>query len=387
MILISEKKSRTAPYYQLEDLESGEIRTWHPPHNLRRSQHKEYLKIIATTFKNEKAASSEISSSVIATPTDVEDMTLEQYCQSEYFPVKSITFAKNTLSDWESKLKNRIYPELGKEKIQDIRPKQLSLFLSNIQREGYSLGTVRKYYTILKSIFKFAFVQEDIPENPMLKVERPKPRKDEIVECGPDAYTASEIQYILSCLNDESMKWRLFITIMCETGLRRGECCALRWDNVNFRKGTIKIDSSAGYNSKDGIYVDTTKNRQTREIPLSDGTLQYLMFQRKDSNSPYLFPMKNNPNLPMNPTSATTYFSRFGRKYAVAHFHPHKLRHSFASIAITNGADIASVSEILGHRNKSVTLNIYTDSNLEKRREAKFICFNAIQNAVPDHAR
>ena len=54
----------------------------------------------------------------------------------------------------------------------------------------------------------------------------------------------------------------------------------------------------------------------------------------------------------------------------IQHPHPHKLRHSFASIAITNGADVPSVSEMLGHSDKAVTLRMYTHANEESIRRA-----------------
>ncbi|MBQ1519898.1 MAG: tyrosine-type recombinase/integrase [Clostridia bacterium] len=53
----------------------------------------------------------------------------------------------------------------------------------------------------------------------------------------------------------------------------------------------------------------------------------------------------------------------------IHNLHPHKLRHTFASIAITNGADVASVSETLGHSDKAVTLRMYTHANEESKRK------------------
>ena len=72
--------------------------------------------------------------------------------------------------------------------------------------------------------------------------------------------------------------------------------------------------------------------------------------------------------------------SSFGRHYGVK-IHPHKLRHSFASVAIINGADIASVSETLGHSDKAVTLRMYTHANEESKRKAAGIVLTAIKGA------
>ncbi|MBE6976012.1 MAG: hypothetical protein E7439_02300 [Ruminococcaceae bacterium] len=73
--------------------------------------------------------------------------------------------------------------------------------------------------------------------------------------------------------------------------------------------------------------------------------------------------------------------SPFEKKYGISHLHPHKLRHSFASIAITNGADVASVSEKLGHCDKAVTLRMYTHADQESIRRASNIFRDAIKKA------
>ena len=73
---------------------------------------------------------------------------------------------------------------------------------------------------------------------------------------------------------------------------------------------------------------------------------------------------------PMHPQSPTRYFQKFGKRYNVKDFHPHKLRHSSASIAIVHGADVVSVSERLGHSDTAVTLRMYAHANEESIRRA-----------------
>ncbi len=83
----------------------------------------------------------------------------------------------------------------------------------------------------------------------------------------------------------------------------------------------------------------------------------------------------------MHPQRPTRYFKRFGKRYGIADFHPHKLRHSFASIAITNGADIASVSEKLGYSDKAVTLRMYTHADQESMKRASQIFRDALKKS------
>ena len=88
----------------------------------------------------------------------------------------------------------------------------------------------------------------------------------------------------------------------------------------------------------------------------------------------------------MHPTSPTRYFKKFGEKYGIEHFHPHKLRHTFASIAITHNADVASVSEKLGHANKGITLKMYTHAN-EKSIKAAGNIFRAALKETAEESR
>ena len=81
----------------------------------------------------------------------------------------------------------------------------------------------------------------------------------------------------------------------------------------------------------------------------------------------------------MHPQSPTRYFQTFGKRYGIPDFHPHKLRHSFASVAITNGADIASVSEKLGHSDKATTLQMYTHADAESMKRASNIFRDALK--------
>ena len=73
---------------------------------------------------------------------------------------------------------------------------------------------------------------------------------------------------------------------------------------------------------------------------------------------------------PIHPQSPTRYLANFARRYGIHDLHPHKLRHSSASIAITNGADVVSVSERLGHSDTAVTLRMYAHANQESIRRA-----------------
>ena len=102
--------------------------------------------------------------------------------------------------------------------------------------------------------------------------------------------------------------------------------------------------------------------------------------QAQKAISQYVFTKEGSPE-PMHPQSPTRYLKKFSERYGVPDLHPHKLRHTFASIAITNGADVASVSVALGHTDKAVTLQMYTHADQNSISQAAQIVREAIKKA------
>lgn len=253
-----------------------------------------------------------------------------------------------------------------------------------MQAAGKANATVVKVYIILSGIFKRAYKTDKIDRNPMDKVDRPQPRKDEVKTDEVEAYTVEELQHILSCLDQEPLKWRALVLLLIDSGMRRGECCGLRWENVDFASNKITVAGNLCYTAKKGVYLDTPKNRKHRTIDVDPDIMALLRELRQQQSrqaiSSFVFTKDNSPE-PMHPQSPTRYLENFAERYGVADLHPHKLRHSFASVAITHGADVASVSEKLGHSDKAITLRMYTHANEESIKQAGNIFRKALKPA------
>ena len=306
--------------------------------------------------------------------------TLRQYSERVFMPAVALRATENTRSSYQGNLNRWIYPALGDMKLPEITSAQISALLLDMQARGRANATAVKVYTILKSLFKMAYLSDMIDRNPMDKVERPKPKKDEIKPQTAQAYTAQEIRDILASLEGESLKWRAFIHLLIDTGARRGEALAVQWDDVDFQENTILIRRNLCYTPDKGIYLDTPKNGRCRMVDVGEDTLQLLkqIREQQGASGKYIFTQDNSLE-PMHPTSPTHYFRQFAKRNGIKDFHPHKLRHTFASVAITAGADVVSVSEALGHSDTAVTLRMYTHANDEGRRRASRIFRDAIQ--------
>ena len=309
--------------------------------------------------------------------------TLQQYGETIFMPTKTVTMSENGRCAYQGNLNHWIYPALGDLKMPDITPANITALLLSMQSAGRANATCVKVYTILHSLFKMAYMGDVITVNPMDKVERPKPRKSERKDKDVEAYTAAEIQRIFSALEAEPLKWRALMRLLIDTGIRRGECCGLQWKDIDFNACTITISGNLCYTPQKGIYLDTPKSGKTRTIDVDPEVIALLrelrLEQADHAISSFVFTQSDSPE-PMHPQSPARYMQKFSKRYGVPDLHPHKLRHTFASIAITNGADVASVSEKLGHSDKAITLRMYTHADQESIRRASQIFRDALKN-------
>ena len=300
--------------------------------------------------------------------------TVRQYADGVFMPTKEATFSENARSSYRMFLDKHILPVLGDVLLVEVSPAMISKLLIDFQRAGYAHATTVKLYNILNGIFEMAFLDDSIPMNPMLKVKRPAPRKDEQPKEESDkAYTVQELSYILSCAAQEPLQWQTYISLAADTGLRRGECCGLQWSDIDFKAGAVTVRRNLQYTAAAGVYATSPKNGKVRVGDVGPDTLALLKQLREKQAqsciSKWCFTQEGTAE-PMHPQSPTRYFQKFGQRYGVKDFHPHKLRHSSASIAITSGADVVSVSERLGHSDTAVTLRMYAHANEESIRRA-----------------
>lgn len=365
-------------------------RRWYPPEGWSKKAIDRELARVAAEFEREAQAGEVISRAEKRQQQAQEAaeaakiQTLRQYGERVFMPAKTVTMSENSRSTYQGNLDNWIYPALGDLKMPEVTSAQITALLLDMQSKGKAHSTVVKVYTILNSLFKMAYLADAIPRNPMDKVARPKPRKGESKPKEPEAYTAQEVGEILTALEKEPLKWRAFIRLLIDTGVRRGEACGLQWQDIDFKQSTAAIRRNLCYTPKKGVYIDTPKNDKSRVVDLGPDTLALLRQLRTEqasrAMSAFVFTQDGSPE-PMHPTSPTHYFRQFSRRYGIQDFHPHKLRHTFASVAITAGADVASVSEALGHSDKAVTLRMYTHADEESRRRASQIFRDAIKKA------
>lgn len=301
--------------------------------------------------------------------------TFEQYVNGVYIPAKSLSWAETSRTNAVALFRKHILPVLGQYLINDITPAMLSKLLTDRQRQGASHSSLTILYIRLNNVFAMAFDDDTIPANPMLKVKRPASSKEsrQNKREADKAYTVEELRYILSCADQEPLQWQTYIYLAADTGARKGELLGLQWADIDWQNRRVTISRNVQYTPAKGNYVAAPKNGLTRNVDIGDQTLGLLKKLRQAQAdrciSQWVFTHSGTSEV-MFPRSPGKYFEKFGKRYGIQNFHPHILRHTSASIAITQGADIVSVSQRLGHKDSSTTLRMYAHANEESIRRA-----------------
>ncbi len=300
--------------------------------------------------------------------------TVKEYAEKVYIPSKAVVNSKGTMRVYNQHFQTNIFPAIGDMKITDVTPAQLSALVLSMQDKKLAIKTVSITYGILRNMFDLAYRTDVVSTNPMLKVIRPKARKDEKAKSeGPAYYTQDEINRMKECLELEPLKWQCYFRILIETGIREGEACALRWSDIDLSTGTVDVTATIVFLPKGESFRGPTKSGKTRIVYIGTKTLALLKLhlaeQMKGQRAEYIFTAMDGKT-PLSPHSAISHAKIIGKKYGFESMHPHKLRHSWATNARLNGMDMFTVSKLLGHSTMAITANIYSHADEEAQKQA-----------------
>lgn len=171
------------------------------------------------------------------------------------------------------------------------------------------------------------------------------------------------------CLNSKPNY--IGIIICLYTGIRLGELLALTWNDIDFDNKLLKVNKTVytiTKNGKNEAHIDRPKTKQSnRIIPLPKQIINLLKRKKKESISNYIISTKNG-GIVQNRSYQKSFKSILNR-CEITYKNFHSLRHTFATRALELGMDVKTLSEILGHKNSSITLNRYSHSLLEHKFE------------------
>ena len=267
------------------------------------------------------------------------------------------------------------------------------LFVVSSSSVGLSAKTIGHIHSFINAVLQFAVKKGALAFNVAMRAEPPKKEKHEA-----EFFEISEAKTILDALEKEPLKYKMMVYLLTFTGCRRGELFGLRWQSIDFDAETIRFDRNVQYIDGQGIVIGTPKSNKARTISIKEddesmnlllpllqeykqeqelyakikfSTLENAIERRhaiRDYNPEgYLF-IQDNGEV-MTPNALNAWCVEFSKKVGL-HVHPHKFRHSHASILIAAGVDIVTVSKRMGHTQVSTTSNIYAHMLEQSDRNA-----------------
>ena len=340
-------------------------KTVHPPEGLTPRQVEKWLNEQAVLFERDCRH----------TPQPVQQLTLAKYIDLWLADIAPGKLAKSTIRRDRQDIE-RILPALGHYKLTELRPEhfrklyaELRQTISSATGKSLSENTIESVHATLCSILSDAVEGGFLTHNPAWRTYRYAGKKTE--KKIADEETA---QKIIAALEDESIKYETYFKLIIATGMRRSECCALQWQDIDWEQRSIHICRSAVKITGDEIFVKEPKTRSgdryvyfsaqmenlLREYRRACQYITTIYDERELDTNDFLF-RRQGTRLPMTPTTFTWRFKCILKKNGLPQeLNVHSLRHTAASLMIAGGADVATVAGILGHSQPSTTLDIYT---------------------------
>ena len=277
---------------------------------------------------------------------------------------------KTTFSSYTQMVKGKIAPYFRKTgvKLGELQARHIQSFYL-YELKTVSASTVIHYHAIIHSALKYAVKTDMLVQNVADKVDRPKKNSFQ-----PVFLSAEETQKMFEALR--GTKLELPVLVAAFYGFRRGEVLGLKWDAIDFERGTISVIRTVTTITLDGkqteIEQQSAKTKSSlRTLPLIGSFREYFM-QVKEAqelnkqvcgncyNHEYDgFVFVDELGERMRANYLTSAFSKFLEDHGLRRMRFHDLRHSCASLLLANGVPLKHIQEWLGHSDFTTTANIY----------------------------
>ena len=297
------------------------------------------------------------------------DMLFADYLL-EWLEIAKGRLAVATYSSYAAMIKKPVGPYFRQRNLtlRELEARHLQMFYSEMLRK-VKPNTVIHYHAIIHSALKYAVKTDMLVQNVADKVDRPKKNSFQ-----PVFLSAEEMQKMFEALR--GTKLELPVLVAAFYGFRRGEVLGLKWDAIDFERGTISVIRTVTTITVDGkqteIEQQSAKTKSSlRTLPLIGSFREYFL-QVKEAqelnkqvcgncyNHEYDgFVFVDELGERMRANYLTSAFPKFLESHGLRRMRFHDLRHSCASLLLANGVPLKHIQEWLGHSDFTTTANIY----------------------------
>ena len=299
---------------------------------------------------------------------------------------------QNTIRGYKQIYDSHVRNGLGKKSIEDIKTQDVKLYYSYLKLErSLSAETICRIQNVLYQSFQYAYDSEIIWKNPALgatkEIRRNHPKRVSMRTGLNEAEADRLTDYILN--TPKYRDWYPVVYILIHTGMRLGEVISLRWCDVNLEDKYLNVDHDVVYYAKPGERARYHASNGTktiagmRKIPFDEGVAEAFKMEREilaekgikciqeiDGYTDFVFLNRNGKIFGQE--SINRELSRIVEEYnfsateydkdaqVLPHLTCHSLRHTYATILCERNVNIKVMQLLLGHKDISTTMDIYT---------------------------
>lgn len=278
---------------------------------------------------------------------------------NEWLAVSKKQIKISSYRKYQTVVQNHILGQIGRLPLKCVSAQIIAKFSDKLLAEKLSTETVNQILMVLGMGFKFAHehYQAVLPEIRLLKTSKTSMR----------VFSPDEQKILVKKLLEQNDIYSFGILLTLYTGLRIGEICALRWEDISIntihiQKTMQRLKSDSG--KTEIVILPPKTSSSDRVIPIPKALLPIIEQHRKPNGNVIL---QDNGNI-IEPRLLQRKFTRLVAACGLERANFHTLRHTFATRCIESGVDVKTLSELLGHADVKTTLNKYVHSSFELKQ-------------------
>ena len=315
-------------------------------------------------------------------------MTLGEWMDKWLDEYMIFAIRESTLDSYRGMVNNQVKPFIGNKQLASLTTADVQKFYNKIKKEGrvrehpvhgkmLADSMVRSVHMMLHEALDMAVKERLLAKNPTNGTTIPKCNYPEKQILGDN-----QLETFLETIRGQEY-WCDFFYVEVMTGLRRGEICGLKWQDIDFEENKLRVKRSVSVKRGGGVNIGETKTETgVRCIEMPPSVAELLKNRKQTAITEWVFPAFLNPEQPIHPQAAYRKLKVILKNAELPLIRFHDLRHTFATHATQGGVDPKTLAGILGHTNASFTLDTYTHVTSDMQKSASAIVGNMMKNIM-----
>ena len=313
-------------------------------------------------------------------------MTLGEWMDKWLDEYMIFAIRESTLDSYRGMVNNQVKPFIGNKQLASLTTADVQKFYNKIKKEGrvrehpvhgktLADSMVRGVHMMLHEALDMAVKERLLAKNPTNGTTVPKCNYPEKQILGDN-----QLETFLEAIKGQEY-WGDFFYVEVMTGLRRGEICGLKWQDIDFEENKLRVKRSVSVKRGGGVNIGETKTETgVRCIEMPPSVADLLKNRKQMAITEWVFPAFLNPEQPIHPQAAYRKLKVILKNAELPMIRFHDLRHTFATHATQGGVDPKTLAGILGHTNASFTLDTYTHVTTDMQKKASVVVGNMMKN-------